>query len=115
MTSPSSRRTSPNVAGDQQSANVATTTSPTANAASPIGHVYHASAPPSGGPYSKYYERSHSYNHPAQAHHPFQQPKPVSPVIGDIRGRSGTDAENRARVRISDPEFFGGFIFSREM
>jgi hypothetical protein len=100
MTSPSSRRTSPNVPGEQHSTSVATTSSPTANAASPIGHVYHASAPPSGGPYSRYYDRSHSYNHPGhQAHHPFQQPKSVSPIIGDIRGRSGTDTENRARVR----------------
>ena len=96
MTSPSSRRTSPNVAGDQH--RTTTTTSPSTNAASPIGHVYHASAPPSGAPYMKYYERSHSYNHPHQPHH---QPKSVSPIVGDIRGRSGTDAENRARVSSS--------------
>jgi hypothetical protein len=59
--------------------------------------VYHASAPPSGL-YSKYYERSHSYNHPAHSFHPAQQLKSVSPVSGDMRGRSGTDAESRPRV-----------------
>jgi hypothetical protein len=66
--------------------------------------VYHASAPPSGL-YSKYYERSHSYNHPAHSFHPAQQLKSVSPVSGDMRGRSGTDAESRPRV---SRRFFGG-------
>ena len=83
------------------------------NASSPIGHVYHVSAPPSGL-YSKYYDRSHSYHHPIGASAAQQpttfQPKSVSPIC-DMRGRSSTETDNtRQRVRIFLIHFLIFFI-----